>query len=100
MVGESGPKSAGWSTIVGESEGSLPEPRGISTKVGESEASPLSEPGTRVGESEGRIGRPTEPGDELSPLEGVRTAAPPSPGSDGFPSGRPREKSSISDLDP
>ena len=65
------------STIVGESEegtGML-EP-GISISVGESE--------------EGAV-----PGEELSPLDGVRKAAPPSPASEGFPSGRCREKSSI-----
>ena len=92
MVGESGPRS----TSVGESE---ELPLGMSTIVGESEA------GTgvlglgisiRVGESEGGA----VPGEELSPLEGVRTAAPPSPGSEGFPSGRPRENSSISNLGP
>jgi len=44
-----------------------------------------------VGESEGEA----VPGEELSPLDGVRNAAPPSPASEGFPSGRPREDSSI-----
>ena len=100
MVGESGPMSEEWSTRVGESDGCLPELPGISIRVGESEASPLFEPGTRVGESEGGTGRETEPGEELSPLEGVRTTAPPSPGSEGLASERPRENSSINYLGP
>ena len=89
MVGESGPRS----------DGPLPEPPGMSTKVGESEETLLLEAGIsiRVGESEGETGRETEPGEELSPLEGVRTAAPPSPGSEGLPFGRSRENSSIND---
>ena len=33
-----------------------------------------------VGESEGETGRGMEPGEGLSPLEGVRTAVPPSAG--------------------
>ena len=78
MVGES--ESFGMSTIVGESaEGTSELGPGISIRVGESEAG-------------------TVPGEELSPLDGVRTAAPPSPGSEGFLSGRPRENSSIRDL--
>src|SRR3984893_13342993 len=88
MVGESGPRM---STMVGES-GELTS--GISTIVGESEeGTGVLEPGIsiRVGESEGGA----VPGEELSPLDGVRSAAPPSPGSEGFPSGRPRENSSI-----
>ena len=88
MVGESGPRM---STMVGES-GELP--LGMSTIVGESaEGTGVLDPGIsiRVGESEGGA----VPGEELSPLDGVRSAAPPSPGSEGFPSGRPRENSSI-----
>jgi hypothetical protein len=50
----------------------------------------------RVGESEDEA----DPDEELSPLEGVRIAAPPSPGAEGFLSGRPREKSSINYLGP
>ena len=87
MVGESGPGS---STIVGESEGSA----GRSTIVGVSdEGTPGSTPGISisVGESDGG----EVPGEELSPLDGVRNAAPPSPVSEGFPSGRPRENSSM-----
>ena len=82
--------------MVGESE---ELPPGISTIVGESEDGTLAPwPGMsiRVGESEGGA----EPGEELSPLEGVRIAAPPSPGAEGFLSGRPREKSSINYLGP
>jgi len=67
--------------MVGESEESLGVWPGRSIKVGESEA-----------------GR--EPEEELSPFEGVRIAAPPSPGSEGLPSGLPRENSSINDLGP
>src|ERR1700737_610023 len=89
MVGESGPRSRVWSTRVGESEGSLP-PRGISTSVGESEGS-LG--GGLIGG--GDPGGKMEPEEELPPWEGVRTAAPPSPGSEGVPSGRPRENCSI-----
>ena len=88
MVGESGP---GMSTMVGES-GELTS--GISTIVGESEeGTGVPEPGISisVGESEGGA----VPGEELSPLDGVRSAAPPSPASEGFPSGRPRENSSM-----
>jgi len=50
----------------------------------------------RVGESEDEA----DPDEELSPLEGVRIAAPPSPGAEGFLSERPREKSSINYLGP
>src|SRR4029077_20119698 len=98
MVGESGPNSADPPTMVGESDGSLPKPLGMFTMVGESEESGRVWPGRsiRVGESE--AGRAPE--EELSPLEGVRIAAPPSPGSEGLASGRPREKSSINDLGP
>jgi len=85
MVGESGPMADVASTMVGESDGSLLLEAGISI---------------RVGESEGGTARETEPGEELSPLEGVRTAAPPSSGSEGLFSGRPRENPSINDLDP
>src|SRR5216683_6273969 len=102
MVGESGPKSGAWPTSVGESDGSLPVPPGMSTRVGESEGSLWLGAGIsiRVGESEDGAGRVTEPEDELSPFEGVRIAAPPSPGSEGLPSGRPRENSSINNLGP
>src|SRR6266478_69277 len=85
MVGESGPRSDGWSTRVGESERSLWLEAGISIRVGES------------GDGSERM---TESGDELSPFEGVRIAAPPSPGSEGLPSGRSRENSSINNLGP
>ena len=98
MVGASGPMSEGMFTMVGESE---ELPRGISTIVGESEDGPVTSRrglgvSMRVGESEGGA----VPGEELSPLEGVRIAAPPSPGAEGFLSGRPREKSSINYLSP
>jgi hypothetical protein len=96
IVGESGPKLAPWSTSVGESEGSLLAPPGMFTSVGESEES-LPEAGwsIKVGESDG-VG--SEPEEELSPFEGVRIAAPPAPGSEGFRSGRPGENFSIDDL--
>src|SRR6266567_3597986 len=96
MVGESGPRSGRWSTKVGESEASLPAPDGLFTRVGESEDSLGFDAriSIRVGESEDGTSRETEPGEELSPLEGVRSAAPPSPGSEGFRCGRPHEKSS------
>src|SRR5579862_6436184 len=87
MVGESGPRS----TLVGESPKLL---LGMSTMVGESEeGTGVTGAGIpiRVGESEGAF----VPGEELSPLDGVRSAAPPSPASEGFRSGRPREDSSI-----
>src|SRR5882724_4229957 len=94
MVGESGPRPDGMSTMVGESEGLT---LGMSTIVGESEdEAPWPGISINVGASEGGAA----PGEELSPLEGVRTAAPPSPGSEGFPSGRSRENSSINDLKP
>ena len=88
MVGESGP---GMSTMVGES-GELAS--GISAIVGKSEeGTGVVEPGISisVGESDGGA----VPGEELSPLDGVRSAAPPSPASEGLPSGRPREDSSM-----
>ena len=112
MVGASGPMSEGMSTMVGESEELPPGistmvgesdelPRGISTIVGESEDGAVTSRrglgvSIRVGESEGGA----VPGEELSPLEGVRIAAPPSPGAEGFLSGRPRENSSINYLGP
>jgi hypothetical protein len=81
MVGESGELASGMSTIVGESDdgtGVVGLGIGLGTSIS-------------VGESDGG----TVPGEELSPLDGVRNAAPPSPASEGFPSGRPREDSSI-----
>jgi hypothetical protein len=96
MVGESGSAWDGMSTMVGESEGLL---LGTSTIVGESAEETFGlglGMSIRVGESDGGA----EPGEELSPLEGVRTTAPPSPESEGFPSGRPRENSSMNDLGP
>ena len=73
--------------MVGESERSLPP--GISTSVGESEGS-LGGGLTGGGDPGGKMA----PDEELPPWEGVRTAAPPSLGSEGVPSGR-RENLSI-----
>src|SRR4029077_19273289 len=83
MVGESGELAFGISTIVGKSEEGKGVEHGISISVGESEGGAV-------------------PREELSPLDGVRSAGPPSPASEGFPSGRPREDSSmvISGNDP
>jgi hypothetical protein len=93
MVGASGPKAVELSISVGESDGSLPGPPG--TRVGESDGSLKDgslkvEAGTiSVGESDGESGPDGIPEEELSPFAGVRTD-PPSPESEGAPSGRPR----------
>src|SRR2546429_4463300 len=78
MVGASPPVSPGRSTIVGESKG-FGAPPGVSIMVGASEG--------------GRFRS-----EEESPLlDGLRTAAPPSPWSGGLPFGRPRPSSSMGD---
>src|SRR5438132_12987693 len=79
MVGASPPAPPGRSTIVGESKG-FGAPPGVSIMVGASEG--------------GRFRS-----EEESPLlDGLRTAAPPSPWSGGLPFGRPRPRSSMGYL--
>src|SRR5438876_11816819 len=79
MVGASPPVSPGRSTIVGESKG-FGAPPGVSIMVGASEG--------------GRFRS-----EEESPLlDGLRTAAPPSPWSGGLPFGRLRPRYSIGYL--
>src|SRR5947209_17922814 len=79
MVGASPRVSPGRSTIVGESKG-FGAPPGVSIMVGASEG--------------GRFRS-----EEESPLlDGLRTAAPPSPCSGGLPFGRPRPSSSMGYL--
>src|SRR5205807_6248888 len=80
MVGASGPAGLGRSTTVGESEGCPDDSPGTSMMVG------VSDGGRFRSEEESPL------------LEGLRTAAPPSPWSGGLPFGRPRPSSSMGYL--